>query len=295
MNRNGKIRVEVIACIVWGLVVIVLGITALTIFLTSNKQTEEKQEEVVQTTQTPAPSTHDMYIVNVQDNATLYASPETSSGSVALIPLGSIVSVHDNSDQNGFKKVDYNGSTGFVEARYVSNDYSLVQKQQELNASAVAQEQERQRQASLPPGSNATDVKYAMWVCNVENAIYLRTHPSEEAGIITTIPVGTEVYYIDSCGPDWCKISYNGQMGYSKSKYLTASQPYVSSYSSYMTVTGVNVSAYLRRRPDSDTSSSNIICEVPLGAKVYYVDTVGEYRKVRYNGSTGYILSKYLR
>lgn len=240
-----------------------------------------------------------MYIVNTADSATMYANATTSSSTVTTVPLGTTVSVYTNCDENGFKKIDYNGSNGFVEAIYLSTDYSLVEKQQEINAAKAKEEAERQRIASLPQGSSDTVVKYSMWVYNVQNSIYLRTHPSESADIITTIPVGTQVGYITNYGGTWYKISYNGTMGYSKAVYLTTSNPnrvyYNPPSSSYRIVANVNVSAYLRRNPTSDVSSSNVICEVPLGTRVEYLGTYGSYQKVRYNGMTGYIASQYLR
>ena len=240
-----------------------------------------------------------MYIVNVKDAANMYAVASTTGGKAATIPLGTQVAVYTSSDQNGMKMVEYNGVKGFVEPNYLSEDYTLVQNQQKINSEEAARAAEAQRLASLPAGSSATQVKYPMWVCNVQNSIYLRTNPSEAAPVITTIPLNTKVYYIDTCG-SWYKISYNGQMGYSKVQYLTASEPYTPSYnpsysSSYRTVTGVKHSVYLRVRAIADTSQSNIICEVPLGATVRYLGTVGDYTKVSYSGYTGYISSQYLR
>ena len=245
-----------------------------------------------------------MYIVNVDTSAKMYAEASSASATLADIEFGTQVRVFANTEGNGMRKVEYNGTTGYVEQQCLTEDYNIVQnqqnlKQKELDAKQKA-EMEAARRASLPPGSSAVEPKYPMYVCNVQNAIYLRTHPSEYGDIITTIPVNTQVYYIDTCEGSWYKISYNGKMGYSKAQYLTriapsVSQPYnTGTVVNYRTITGVDKSAYLRRNATSDTGASNIICEVPKGTRVEYLGTYGEYGKVRYNGATGYVLLKYL-
>lgn len=144
----------------------------------------------------------------------------------------------------------------------------------------------------LPSGSSKTTVIGSMWVCNVKNSIYLRTNPSDNAGIITTIPLDAEVGYIDTVG-SWCKISYGGSIGYSKSQYLTSSAPR-NRIDVYGTITGVAHSVYLRQNATADESPSNIICEIPVGASVFVYRNYGNYVEVSYDGYVGYITSKYV-
>jgi len=191
-------------------------------------------------------------------------------------------------------KVEYNGSTGYVDSFALTEDYNVVTAQIAQKNQLAAAATPAPAPKSLPAGSNATAVQYSMYVFNVENAIYLRTAPADEADIIMTIPLGAQVGYIDTVG-SWYKISYNGKMGYSKAKYLTTSAPKPrASSSSTRTISGVEHSVYLRKSPTEDTSSANVILEIPKGATVEYLGSSGNYGQVRYGGYVGYVLSKYL-
>jgi len=49
----------------------------------------------------------------------------------------------------------------------------------------------------------------------------LRSGPSSSYKVLTTIPLGTSVEMAENCDCDWIKVSYNGNIGYVSSKYLT--------------------------------------------------------------------------
>ena len=49
----------------------------------------------------------------------------------------------------------------------------------------------------------------------------LRSGPSTSYKVLTTIPLGTSVEMAENCDCDWIKVSFNGQIGYVSSKYLT--------------------------------------------------------------------------
>ncbi len=51
----------------------------------------------------------------------------------------------------------------------------------------------------------------------------------------------------------------------------------------------------LRFRTEKNTrESTNIICEIPYGTKVYVISWDGTWAKVQYNGSKGYVVQKHL-
>ena len=62
-----------------------------------------------------------------------------------------------------------------------------------------------------------------------------------------------------------------------------------------MYVVNVDYSIYLRSQPN-ESSNDNIICEIPLGASVGFIErTNGKYYKIRLNGQVGYATAEYLR
>ncbi len=67
------------------------------------------------------------YIVNCSSTASLRESPDTASAILYDIPLGSPVSYVD-SYQNGFARVIYNGTTGYVLQAYLSSNAADIQR-----------------------------------------------------------------------------------------------------------------------------------------------------------------------
>lgn len=131
-----------------------------------------------------------MYIVNCEEWVSLRTSPSTSSTRIIKIPLGDPVGFISTAS-NGFYKVEYNGSIGYVLAEYLSNNYSY---------------------------RNSAQIYYT--VVNCEEWISLRTAPSTSASKIATIPLGASVQYIANSSNGFYKVKYNGQTGYALSKYL---------------------------------------------------------------------------
>lgn len=63
--------------------------------------------------------------------------------------------------------------------------------------------------------------------------------------------------------------------------------------SSYMYVANVKYSIYFRSEPFEN--DSNIICEIPLGTMIGYIEpTDSVFSKINYNGSIGYVKTQYL-
>ncbi len=146
------------------------------------------------------------------------------------------------------------------------------------------------------PSANTTVVSQK-YVANVKYSIYLRSTPFEnDSNIICEIPLGTQVGFIENTDNVFGKINYNGTIGYSKLQYLSDTAPYISSnntVSSYMYIANVKNSIYFRSAPVEN--SGNIICEIPLGTQVGYIEIVdGTFSKISYNGSVGYVKTQYL-
>lgn len=156
-----------------------------------------------------------------------------------------------------------------------------------------------QNAPSYNVSSNTTVVSY-MYVANVKYSIYLRSLPEEnDSNIITEIPLGTQVGFIENTDSVFAKINYNGRIGYSKREYLSSVSPNAGysggkAWSDTMTVTNVKYAIYLRSTP-SEASDANIIMEIPVGSKVTYLDTPNNtFYKISYGGTVGYSKQIYL-
>ena len=246
-----------------------------------------KADKIIDTTlATPAPADPTpepekiVYIINVDNAVYLRKTPDMNAENLSTISLGTAVTLVKK-ENDDFSRIRYNGIEGYVLNKFLTDDA----------AEAARQLQQKQNTKQIPAGSSDVSVKSYMYVVNVQNAIYLRTGPDDNADVITTIPVGSKVGFIVDMGNGFYKITWNGQMGYSKAQYLSYASPY--SYSRTMYVSGVEHSVYLRRSPSEYTS---YITEIPLGAAVTFLEDMGNgYYKVNYNGSVGYVTAMYLR
>lgn len=169
------------------------------------------------------------------------------------------------------------------------------------NTNSTAAEQSAPVEA---PADTGTQQPVTMYVANVKNSIYFRRAPVEESSnIICEIPLGTAVSFIENTNAVFAKISYNGSEGYVKREYLSSSVPSKNSapaassgdtkvkYDMY--VSNVKNSIYFRTSPAED--STNIICEIPLGACVGFIEKANNvFSKIYYNGNYGYVKSEYL-
>lgn len=206
---------------------------------------------------------YSMYIAGVNESVTLRKSPSTDSEEVCKIYLGEEVGFIEDTNSL-FAKVKYGDRIGYVMSQYLSS--------------------------SMPN----TTISEWMYVDNVSKAIKLRKNATEDSDSYCDIPLGTEVGVIESVNSIYVRINYNGQLGYTKWEYLSYDRPNTT-VSDYVYITNVKNSAYFRVRPTEDESNSNIICEIPLGEKVGYIENYDyTFAKVKYNGRVGYVKWDYL-
>jgi len=152
---------------------------------------------------------------------------------------------------------------------------------------------------TIPMPENTTVVS-DKYIVNVANAAYFRSTPSEsEDNVICTIPLNTEVGFIEVTDSVFSRIEYNGQYGYVKSEFLgnlpeiTASLPLPEG--EYQYIVRVDSSAILRKQPDDSTADSNVIAYIPLLDQVRLIRVENdEYSLVEYEGKQGYVRNEFL-
>lgn len=272
------VAVSITLIIVMIVAIILLSSNIFSINLSQSSVNQESTELINQkqtTSKTPDESTvvdnpTTMYVTNVKNSIYLRSEPvEDDKNIITTIPVGEQVVWIENTNII-FSKISYNGTNGYVKRDYLST------KKPPLN--------------TVTSGNTAI-YKY-MYVTNVKNSIYLRSSAEENSdNVITTIPLGTEIGFIEHTNNVFSKINYNGTIGYAKTKYLADSS---NNDYTYLTVYNVKKSIYLRSEPRENTD--NIICEIPLGTVVRYLGNAnGGFYKISYDGYTGYSKSIYLR
>ena len=119
------------------------------------------------------------------------------------------------------------------------------------------------------------------------NSVNVRTGPSTSYKSIMKLNKGDKVEYISSSG-NWSKIRYNEKEGY-------ISNTYIKSVSTTSTSTDIRIitgnSVNFRKGPGTNYS---VIKSFNKGTKVEFISKENDWVKVNYNGTVGYVFSKYV-
>ncbi len=192
------------------------------------------------------------------------SQPTTGSSVVRQIPKGTRVGVI--SQDGSWSRISYDGKTGYVMSSYLRME-----------------------------GSDAPEVtgKYAR-VTTVSGSLNLRETPSANARVLLGIPQGT-VLEVLSHADGWAKVSYGGSTGYVMDKYLTftddAPQQEAPATGKTATVNTGGGSLNLREMARSD---ARVLLSIPDGAQVELLIQGSAWCKIAYNGTTGYVVTRYL-
>ena len=140
--------------------------------------------------------------VNTTAGLNVRTGPSTSYAKIATLSYGQSVNVLSTS--NGWSKINYNGSTGYVSSQYL--------------------------QSTKPSSSSSSETSQTVKYVNTTSGLNMRTGPATSYAKITTIAYGQSVNVI-STSNGWSKINYSGSTGYVSSQYLQSTKPSSSSSS----------------------------------------------------------------
>lgn len=209
---------------------------------------------------------YNMYIVNVKSSAYLRSTPEEIDGNIiTTVPLGETVGFVEQAN-SVYSRVCVNGTYGYIKSKYLG--------------------------PNPPSTSSNTTITAYLYISGVNSSAYLRSTPEEiSTNIITTIPLGEAVGYIEEANSVYSRVYWNGHYGYVKTKYLSATSPYYGYNTMY--IANVPNSVYLRSSPKEDPN--NIITTIPLGTAVEYIGYANStFTEIYWNGYYGYVKTKYL-
>ncbi len=128
-------------------------------------------------------------------NLNFRTGPSTSKSVIRVLPEGSLVKAVTGVPQNGFYKIEHNGTVGWSYGQYL-----------EVVADGAT-----------------TGVQPAGTSLETTADLNLRTGPSTSHSIIETMPEGSIVTVVDPNPQNgWYKVNHNGNVGWSSGKYLQA-------------------------------------------------------------------------
>ncbi|MEG1257188.1 SH3 domain-containing protein [Clostridium sp.] len=207
------------------------------------------------------------------DALNVRSNPSTSSSIIGSLSYNAKVSISETN--NGWYKISYNNTTGWISSQYVNVNNN---------------------------SSNTTTAPSTSGTVNA-TALNVRSGSSTSSKIVGSISKNYKVEII-STSNGWHKIKYNNGTGFVSADYITISSGSSSgdsntgndnNSSTKPTVTSngvVNASA-LNVRSNASTNSS-IIGSLSKNAKVEIISTSNGWHKIKHNNGTGFVSADYV-
>ena len=242
-------------------------------------------------------------VVNVHSGLNVRSGASTSSGIIGSLSNGSNVTILGES--GNWYKIKYGTSTGYVSKEYIkaSGESSNSNTENNSNNSNAGSNESN--------SSGETSIAKSGKVVNVQSALNVRNGASTSSRIIGSLSNGSNVTILGESG-NWYKIKYGTSTGYVSKEYIKASGESSNSNTENNTNNSnsesnsseetssnksgkvVNVHTGLNVRNGASTSSG-IIGSLSNGSNVTIVGESGNWYKIKYGNSTGYVSKEYIK
>ncbi|WP_283689545.1 SH3 domain-containing protein [Clostridium perfringens] len=246
--------------------------------------------------------------VNINTALNVRQASTTNSRIIGSLKGGEKVNII--SESNGFYKIEFNNSYGYVYSKYISKDGDSekvqVVKQEEVKKEKV---DESKKEAKATPKAEpivlAVRSLNKTGIVNVSSSLNVREGVSTSSKVIGSLSGNTKVTIIEEEGAFY-KIEYKGSHGYVAKEYVKdvtesnnsnqgTQTPEKPSNPESTEKTGiVNVSSSLNVRSSASTSSK-VIGSLSGNTKVTIVGEEGAFYKIEYKGSYGYVAKEYVK
>ena len=198
----------------------------------------------------------------------------TAAPSLGLYPNGTMVYAVDLG--NGWSQVTVNGQSGYMMTQFLTSALPAPQPT-----------------AAPDPGVIGT-----MYVSPANGGrLNLRAAPGEDSASLGLFAYGTPVSVLGYFGI-WAYVRVEGRMGYMALSSLSASLAPAATAapapSTSATVIQPNGSFVYLRTSRNSSSTTNVICQVPSGARVTVAEWGDYWSRVNYDGLEGYMVTGYL-
>ncbi|APH15702.1 CHAP domain protein [Clostridium sporogenes] len=209
-------------------------------------------------------------LLNVRSSANL------SSSIIGSLKNGSSVSILGKT--GSWYKIKYGSKVAYVSSNYISSSNNS--------------------NSSSDNNSSTSTGKGTVKLSSTSSSLNLRENPSLPSKILGGLSHGSSVDILGKTG-SWYKIKYGSKIGYVSSQFITTSNSSNSSGSSvtnqrFGTVYLSNKYSTLNVRKNAGTNSS-VISSLAYGSKVEILSSSGEWYKINFKNTTGYVYSKYIK
>ncbi|MGO4932405.1 SH3 domain-containing protein [Clostridium perfringens] len=246
--------------------------------------------------------------VNINTALNVRQASTTNSRIIGSLKGGEKVNIINES--NGFYKIEFNNSYGYVYSKYISKDgggeKAQVVKQEEVKKEKVDEsKKEAKSTTKAEPMVLAIRSLNKTGIVNVSSSLNVRSSASTSSKVIGSLSGNTKVIIVGEEGAFY-KIEYTGSHGYVAKEYVkdvtessnsnqgTQTQEKPSTPESTEKTGIVNVSSSLNVRSSASTSSK-VIGSLSGNTKVTIVGEEGAFYKIEYKDSHGYVAKEYVK
>ncbi|MBQ7849114.1 MAG: SH3 domain-containing protein [Clostridia bacterium] len=214
----------------------------------------------------------------------LRQGPGTGYSTVKSVKNGAYVMILQKGD--GWWKVTVDGKIGYMDSSFLTD--GVVRKGSTSSGSSSSGSSSS---GSSSSGSSSGSKEPYGVVSNPgkNQKLYLRASASKDSKSLGSYGNGVKVTVLEY-GSQWCKVKVDGKTGYMMTDYLTV---YNVTSNPTMTVKHPD-KTFVYLRSTAAQTSGNILVKVPHGKEVSVLVPGKTWTKVRYNGYTGYMMTRFL-
>ena len=240
--------------------------------------------------------------VNINTALNVRQASTTNSRIIGSLKGGEKVNII--SESNGFYKIEFNNSYGYVYSKYISKDGDSekvkVVKQEEVKKEKVDESKKEAKATSkAEPVVLAVRSLNKTGIVNVSSSLNVRNEASTSSKVIGSLSGNTKVTIVGEEGAFY-KIEYKGSHGYVAKEYIkdikdeVVTEPEKPSNPENSNKTGVvTASKGLNVRKEANTSSQ-IIGILNSGESVEIIGEENGFYKITYKGQEAYASKNYI-
>ena len=172
-------------------------------------------------------------------------------------------------------KIKYGNGYG-----YVSKDYVTVSSSSNSGSTNTGNNN----------AGNSSTTTTQSGTIKVNGALNVRSGAGTNYSVIGSLSNGAKVEIVETSG-SWYKIKYGSGYGYISKDYVVVNTRSIAENTVLREGTAVTLSLKVR---DESNYDANIMGSIAMGEKVSVIEDDGEWSKIQYNDTVGYILNEYV-
>lgn len=149
-------------------------------------------------------------LVKATDTVNVRASDSENADRIGRIAVGETITRYEKKE-NGWSRVDYNGTEGYIKSEYLET----VESANAAEPESEPQEEQEEEQEDAP-ATNLT----AKGKVTIKETVNVRKSASTTADKLGVAYQGETYELIMEQADGWCKIKFNGETGYVKTEFV---------------------------------------------------------------------------